>query len=197
MSEILFDTKFLQLKSTPSKSGKPWVYAHRPNAKDVVVILPYTDDEILFLIEERPPLQAEIGVSKSKKVYSVAFPAGLVGDEREGESVEDAIKAELLEEAGLKAEEIEIVSRCVASSPGCVSETVTIALAHILDKAQVACPIDDGGVIVDRIWVKRNNILNWFNNLEEKGYVLTSSVFSALFYLNEKERSNIYDNKRD
>ena len=50
MSEILYDTKYLQLKSTPSKSGKPWVYAHRPNAKDVVVILPVVGDSILFFI---------------------------------------------------------------------------------------------------------------------------------------------------
>ena len=46
---ILYDTKFLQLKSTPSKSGKDRVYAHRPNAKDVVVILPIINNEkILF-----------------------------------------------------------------------------------------------------------------------------------------------------
>ena len=57
MSEVLFHTKFLDLKSTPSKNGNSWVYAHRPNASDVVVILPITDEEILFLIEERPPIQ--------------------------------------------------------------------------------------------------------------------------------------------
>ena len=32
---LLYDTKYLQLKSTKSKSGNDWVYAHRPNAKDV------------------------------------------------------------------------------------------------------------------------------------------------------------------
>ena len=91
---ILYDTKYLQLKSTKSKTGKDWVYAHRPNAKDVVVILPLINNkDILFLKEERPPLQAE-NIAK----YSIALPAGLVGDERIGETVEDAIHAELLEE---------------------------------------------------------------------------------------------------
>ena len=53
VNKILYDTKFLQLKSTDSKSGKPWVYAHRPNAKDVVVILPLINNsQILFLKEE-------------------------------------------------------------------------------------------------------------------------------------------------
>ena len=51
---ILYDTKYLQLKSTKSKTGKDWVYAHRPNAKDVVVILPLINNkDILFLKEER------------------------------------------------------------------------------------------------------------------------------------------------
>ena len=42
---ILYDTKYLQLKSTPSKTGKEWVYAHRPNASDVVVILPVINNK--------------------------------------------------------------------------------------------------------------------------------------------------------
>ena len=87
---VLYDTNFLQLKSTPAKSGNPWVYAHRPNAKDVVVILPHTEDEVLFLIEERPPIQAE-----NRGKYTIGLAAGLVGDERAGESIEDAIKAEM------------------------------------------------------------------------------------------------------
>mgnify|MGYP003296514570 CR=1 FL=1 len=45
MNEILYHTKFLDLKTTPSKSGKPWIYAHRPNARDVVIILVKTEDE--------------------------------------------------------------------------------------------------------------------------------------------------------
>ena len=59
MNDVLCDTKYLQLKQATAKTGQPWVYAHRPNARDVVVVLPATQEEILFLIEERPPLQAE------------------------------------------------------------------------------------------------------------------------------------------
>ena len=103
MSEVLYNTKYLQLKSTETKNGDSWYYAHRPNAEDVVVILPVFQDEILFIIEERPPLTAE-----GKCKYCIGFPAGLVGDERKGESIEDAIRAELKEEAGLQADNIEI-----------------------------------------------------------------------------------------
>ena len=154
MSEVLYDTKFLQLKSTKSKSGKDWVYAHRPNAKDVVVILPIINNEkILFLKEERPPLQAE-NIAK----YCIGLPAGLVSDERVGESIEDAIKAELLEEAGLIADSIEIKTRKSASSAGCVSEIITIASAYIKSYSIVEKPIDDGGIIVDRILVNIKNV---------------------------------------
>ena len=178
MNEILYSTKFLDLKQTHSKSGKPWVYAHRPNAKDVVVILPTTDDEVLFIIEERPPLQAE-----SKGKYAIGISAGLVGDERLNETVEDAIRAELLEETGLVADRIEIKAHNVASSAGCVSETCTLAIAYIKDKNLVSTPVSDDGVIVDRVWVKKSEIKNWLRQKENDGYILTAQSLATLFYL--------------
>jgi len=178
MNEILYHTKFLDLKSTGSKSGKSWFYAHRPNANDVVVILPATKDEVLFLIEERPPIQAE-----GKGNYTIGVAAGLVGDERIGETIEDALKQELLEETGLVAEKIEIKANKVASSAGCISETCTIAIAQILDKTIFQTPVDDGGIIVDRVWIKKNEIKNWLMLKEKEGYVLTAQALAALFYL--------------
>lgn len=182
-SKTLYDTKFLQLKSTPAKSGNEWVYAHRPNAQNVVVILPIINNKkILFLKEERPPLSAEnIGQ------YSIAIPAGLVGDEREGESTEDAIKAELLEETGLTADRIEIKSKVVASSPGCVSETCTIAFAYINNPKTIHTPIDDGGVIVDRFLIDKSQVFSWLREQEEEGIILTGQTLAALFYLFDKE----------
>lgn len=178
MNRILYDTEYLQLKSTASKTGKPWVYAHRPNAADVVVILPVCNDEILFLIEERPPLQAE-----NRGNYCIGLPAGLVGDERKGESTEAAIAAELKEEAGLVAEKIEIKVKKAAGSSGCISETCVIAIAHISNKEAVYTPVDDGGIIVDRIWIKKENVLEWINKKNSENYVISSSTLGALFYL--------------
>lgn len=181
---ILFDTKYLQLKSTPSKSGKDWVYAHRPNAKDVVIILPLINNEkILFLKEERPPLQAE-GIAK----FCLGFPAGLVGDERKGETIEDAIKAELMEEAGLEADTIKIMTRKTASSAGCVSETITIAIAYINNYELKSTPVNDGGVIVDRILINRNEVYAWLKEQEKEGIALTASTLAALYFLDEEER---------
>ena len=179
---ILYDTKYLQLKSTKSKTGSDWVYAHRPNAKDVVVIVPVIENsKVLFIIEERPPLIAE-----NIAIRSVAVPAGLVGDERKGESIEDAIKAELLEEAGLKADRIKIMTRKAASSPGCVSETITIAIAYIDKYEVVSKPVDDGGVIVERVLVDIKNIYPWLKEQENKGYALTAQTLASLYYLKEE-----------
>lgn len=180
MNETLYHTKFLDLKSTPSKNGNSWVYAHRPNAKNVVVILPQTKEEVLFIIEERPPIQAE-GIGK----YTIGLSAGLVGDERENESIEDALNAELLEETGLVADFFEIKSHKVASSAGCTSETSIIAFAMIKEKTPIKKPQSDGGIIVDRVWVKKTEIYSWLKNKESEGYVLTAQALAALFYLNE------------
>ena len=183
-SKILYDTKYLQLKSTKSKSGSDWVYAHRPNAKDVVVILPIINNkDILFLIEERPPMLAE-NITK----YSIAIPAGLVGDEDSSETVEQAIKKELLEEAGLTANKIEIKTRKLASSPGCVSETITIAIAYINNYNIVSTPVSDGGIIVDRQLVNIDNVYSWLRGKEAEGYALTASTLAALFYLMERNK---------
>ncbi len=178
MNTILYHTKFLDLKSTKTKNGCDWFYAHRPNAKDVVVILPTTKEEVLFLIEERPPIQAE-----SKGIYTIGLAAGLVGDERLGESIENALKTELLEETGLIAENFEIKAKRVASSAGCVSETCTIAIAHIKNKVEVQQPLSDGGIIVDRIWVRKTEIKKWLEQKENEGYILTAQALAALFYL--------------
>ena len=178
MNDVLCNTKYLQLKSTESKKGTQWVYAHRPNANGVVVILPHTEDEILFLIEERPPIQAE-----NKGKYCIALPAGLVGDERIGESIEEAIRAELKEETGLEAKNIEIVANTVSSSSGCLSETCTLCIAEIGDKKCISTPVDDGGVIVDRIWIKKSEIKKWLIEKEKEGYVLTGQTLACLYYL--------------
>ena len=185
-NNILYDTKYLQLKKTKSKTGKDWVYAHRQNAKDVVIIVPVINNkQVLFIIEERPPLIAE-----GYAVRSIAVPAGLVGDERKGESIEDAIKSELMEEAGLEADKIVIKTRRTASSPGCVSEVVTIAIAYINEYKIKSQPVDDGGVIVDRVLVDIDNIYPWLREQEEKGYALTAQTLASLFYL-KKEGENI------
>ncbi|MBR6127131.1 NUDIX hydrolase [bacterium] len=179
---ILYDTKYLQLKKTSSKTGNDWVYAHRPNITNVVVILPVINkEETVFLIEERPPITAEYGTKKT-----IGLPAGLVGDIRKNETIKDAIRTELMEETGLKADKIKILSNCIASSAGCTSETYTIALAEVNNYKIIEKPIDDGGVIINRVRVKLADIDIWLKEQEKNGYILTAQMLSALYYLKEE-----------
>ena len=136
-TKILCSTKYLELKEAVAPNGKSaWIYANRKIATDVVVIVPVlktrTEEKILFLKTQRPPLYAE-----NKADINIELPAGLVGDERKGESIEQAIEAELREETGLRADAIKIVYRKIASSAGGTSETSNIALAEITETTEI------------------------------------------------------------
>lgn len=180
---ILYETKFLSLKCA-KRDGKPdWVYVHRPNVKNVVVILPVLkrdngEDEIIFLITKRPPLEAE-NVAK----YCIELPAGLVGDENPDETTIDAIKKELLEETGHASSEIKINLNKVSASGGLTSECATIATAIITNPDIIKPPVDDGGIIIDRIYVKKSNIKNFIKEKSEEGYAISAFALAGLLYL--------------
>ena len=179
---ILYETKFLTLKAAKREDFADWFYVVRPNAKNVVAILPViktqNEDEILFLITKRPPLEHE----KIAK-FCVEIPAGLVGDENENESVLEACKKELLEETGLIAQEMKIEAEKVSTSGGLTSECTTIVTAKIVDDRIKKEPVDDGGVIIERIRVKKSEIRNFLKDKEKKGYALSAQMLAALYYL--------------
>lgn len=184
MSKILYNTKFLQLKSTLSPSGKDWVYAHRPNAKDVVIIVPLiienNEKHVVFIREKRPPMYAE-----NRGELNIGLAAGLVGDEREGETILDAIKAELLEETGYKADKITIVAKNISSSAGCVSEVATIAIAEIMEDKIAQQPVNDGGIIIDRVKVEINDIPKFLQQMQTQGHTIAAHTLAGLYYLKE------------
>ncbi len=181
-NEILYSTKFLQLKAFERKNGAKWVYAHRGNAKDVVVIVPVVkkDDKeyILFLITKRPPI-----FSEKKAKYCLEMPAGLVGDINEDEDILSAIKRELKEESGFEAQEIKIVSRKISSSAGLTSETSTVAIAYIDGSKNFEnATDDDGGVIVERKLVEKDKVLDFIKNFEKQGNAIGAQTLCGLFF---------------
>ena len=46
-------------------------------------------------------------------------------------------------------------------------------------------PVDDGGIIIDRVWVKINEIRPWLKKMEAEGNVLTAQALAALYYIYE------------
>lgn len=116
-----------------------WEYVSRARGIGAAVILAVEDGHVLLVEQWRVPLQRRC----------LELPAGLVGDETEGEDVETSAARELEEETGWRADRIEIVGE-FASSPGMVSETFTLVTAHGLTKVG-----DGGGVPGEDITVHR------------------------------------------
>lgn len=181
-NEILYSTKFLQLKAFSRENGAKWVYAHRNNAKDIAVIVPIikknNKEYFLFLITRRPPI-----FSENKANYCLEMPAGLVGDINKNEDILSAIKRELKEESGYETEEIKIVSRKISSSAGLTSETSTIAIAYIDGSKEFENPTDnDGGIIVERRLIEKEKVLDFIKDFERQGNSIGAQTLSGLFF---------------
>ncbi len=122
-----------------TKRRGPWEYVGRARGIGAAVILAIDDGHVLLVEQWRVPLQAPC----------LELPAGLVGDETEGEDVATSAARELEEETGYRADRIEIIGT-FASSPGMVSETFTFVRAHGVTRVS-----DGGGVAGEDITVHR------------------------------------------
>jgi len=107
-----------------------WEYVSRARGIRAAVILAIHEAQVILVEQYRVPLGA----------YCIELPAGLIGDETEGEALEVAAARELEEETGYRPARIEELGE-FASSPGMVSETFTLVRATGLEKVH-----DGGGV---------------------------------------------------
>lgn len=182
MKETLFETKFLNLMASKRENKADWIYAHRPNAKNVVIIVPVLHkkdgDYTLFLITKRPPVTEEYG-----EKFCIEFPAGLVGDEDKNETTQNALKKELLEETGYEAENFKILAENLISSGGLTSEKSTLALADIYNLEKKTTPVDDGGVIIERVEVKIDKIDEFLETTDKKGYFMCAQTLAGLYFI--------------
>ena len=114
MTETVWTGKYLEVK----RDGH-WEYAARVGDTGAVVIVAVdADDQVILVEQERLPIGRR----------SLEVPAGLVGDDAAGESVEDAARRELEEETGYRAATIERLGEFF-SSPGMTSERFTLVRA--------------------------------------------------------------------
>jgi ADP-ribose pyrophosphatase len=95
------------------------VWVRRPGNQKAVVIAALHENGKLVVIEEyRVPIEG----------YELGFPAGLIDD---GEDPAEAVRRELLEETGLKLEEVIMISPAVISSAGLSNESVHLAYVKV------------------------------------------------------------------
>ena len=117
-----------------------WEFAGRARGIKAAVILAAVDGDVLLVEQYRVPLGR----------VCLELPAGLIGDEVEGEAVEVAAARELEEETGYRAGRIEVVGEFF-SSPGMISEGFTLVRAHDLVKVGEGGGVDGEGITVHQV----------------------------------------------
>lgn len=102
---------------TAKKRGR-WEYVSRARGIRAAVILAVEDGDVILVEQYRVPLGRN----------SLELPAGLIGDEHEGEDVLTSAARELEEETGYAARHWQVLGE-FWSSPGMVSESFTLVKA--------------------------------------------------------------------
>ncbi len=133
--QIVWQGRFITAKTR----GK-WEYVARARGIKAAVILAVDDGHVLLVEQFRVPIGANC----------LELPAGLIGDETEGEAVELAAARELEEETGYRPGRIESLGEFF-SSPGMVSESFYFVRAHTLEKVSEGGGVEGENITVHRV----------------------------------------------
>ncbi len=133
--EIVWQGRFITAKTRGT-----WEYVSRARGIKAAVILAIEDGHVLLVEQYRVPLGAPC----------LELPAGLVGDEREGEAVAAAAAREQEEETGDRPAHVEMIGEFY-SSPGMVSESFYLVRAEGLQKVGDGGGVEDEAILVHRV----------------------------------------------
>jgi ADP-ribose pyrophosphatase len=133
--EIMWQGRFV----TAKRRGK-WEYVSRARGIKAAVILAVEDGHVLLVEQYRVPLGKNC----------IELPAGLIGDESEGEDPLEAAGRELEEETGYRAAQLENMGEFY-SSPGMVSESFTLVRATSLTKVGEGGGVEGEGITPHRV----------------------------------------------
>jgi len=123
-----------------AKRRGTWEYVTRTRGLGAAVILAVEDGHVLLVEQYRVPLGR----------CCLELPAGLIGDEVEGEDAATSAARELEEETGWRPARVEIIGD-FASSPGMVSETFTLVRASGLTQVGPGGGVDGEDITVHRV----------------------------------------------
>jgi len=123
--KILWNGKFLRsvlirynvrCNSSSNVEARDWEAFERINCDGVIGVVPFTDnDEVILIRQFRPPING----------FVIELPAGLVD---QGESFEQAVRRELIEETGYEAGDVQFLAEGPMSS-GASSEVLSVYVA--------------------------------------------------------------------
>lgn len=121
------------------RQGK-WEYVSRARGIEAAVIVAIDDGHVLLVEQYRVPLGRRC----------LELPAGLIGDDHDGDTALDAARRELEEETGYRAAHVEDLGY-FHSSPGMVTEGFTLVRATGLTKVGEGGGIGDEEIVVHRV----------------------------------------------
>ncbi|MBB6599878.1 NUDIX hydrolase [Luteimonas sp. MC1825] len=153
-----------------------WESCERTHGKDglaVLVIAVTPDDDVLFVEQYRVPLGAR----------TIEMPAGLVGDDLEGDTLESAARRELIEETGWEAGRIDVLLVGPTSS-GMSNERIAFARARDLRKVGEGGGVADEDITVHAI--PRETAPAWLMRKYAEGYELDLKLWAGLWMIDHE-----------
>jgi ADP-ribose pyrophosphatase len=135
IEEIMWQGRFV----TAKRKGR-WEYVGRARGIKAAVIVAVEDGHVLLVEQYRVPLGKNC----------IELPAGLIGDETEGEDPLEAAGRELEEETGYRAARLQNLGEFY-SSPGMVSESFTLVRASGLSKVGEGGGTEGEGITPHRV----------------------------------------------
>lgn len=165
--ETLYEGRWLRLM----QRGR-WEYAERVHGHGmaVIIIAATPEDEVLFVEQFRVPLGKP----------TIEMPAGLVGDERDDDTLAEAARRELVEETGYEAAHVEVLLVGPTSS-GMSSERIAFVRATGLRRVGDGGGIGDERIVVHR--VPRAEAPAWLMRKHAEGYEVDLKLWGGLWML--------------
>ncbi|HEX9947308.1 MAG TPA: NUDIX hydrolase [Allosphingosinicella sp.] len=134
-AEIVWSGRFIEAK----RLGK-WEFVSRTRGISAAAILAVDEGHVILVEQYRVPIAARC----------LELPAGLVGDQEQGEEAATAAIRELEEETGYRAERVVDLGRFHAS-PGMSSEGFTLLRAEGLTKVGQGGGVEGEDIAVHRV----------------------------------------------
>ena len=167
-AETLYEGRWLRLL----RRGH-WEYVERSHSHAglaVIIVAVTPADDVLFVEQFRPPLDAR----------TIEFPAGLVADTDAADSIEEASRRELVEEAGWEAARIEVLLTGPTSA-GISNERIAFARARDLRKVGPGGGVGSEDIAVHQI--PRTEAPAWLMRKGEEGCELDLKLWAGLWLL--------------
>lgn len=148
-----------------------WELVERINSSGAVMAIPLTDDNYLILVQQfRIPLDCDV----------IEWPAGLVGDTRKGETELDAIHAELIEETGYDAGNMQFLTKG-PKSPGMTNEETSYYLATGLVSVGSGKGDETENIKVHEVHLL--DIEEWLQKRIDEGIKIDPSIYVGLYFV--------------